>query len=104
MEVTTTSTTSGAVHFVALNPRNRIISSADPDYAVRAFVSAGTEGEQVNSCTFDHSVSSPVADTFAVTLNNPADWAVAAFVINPASGLRGQGGEIVAFHIDCTGS
>ena len=93
--VMTTSAAAGAVHFVALNPRNRIISSADPDYAMLAQVGAGSGGEEINSCALDHSVSSPGADTFAVTLNNPADWAVVAFVINGAGEGGGEGGQFV---------
>ena len=99
VEVTTTSTAPGAIHFVALNPRQRSISVADPDYAIRGYVTAGEGGDQIKSCTFDNSVSSPGSDTFAVTLNQPADWAVVAFVINGSS-VEGQGGLMI-LHPDC---
>jgi hypothetical protein len=86
-----TSSQTNSVLFVATHPRATTITTADPDYTQRAFVSNFASGDGANLYLHDRTLTNPATDIAAHTLNNAVDWDMAGVVINPASSVNPAG-------------
>lgn len=82
--LTTTSTQDDAVHYVALQIRNRSVTVDDSDYTDRGDQSAGSGGAEAHLFIRDNSVATATTDTYDATLNSDTDWVTAGLVIRPA--------------------
>lgn len=85
------SSQANSVLYVATQPRTRSITTPDPDYAERVFVSNSSSGDGANLYVHDRTLASAGTDSADHTLSGTADWDMAGLVINPASGVSPAG-------------
>jgi hypothetical protein len=86
-----TSTENDSVLYVATHPRIRTITTPDPDYTQRAFVSNTSGGDGANLYIHDRTLATAGTDSADHTLSGTADWEMAGLVINPASSISPAG-------------
>jgi hypothetical protein len=86
-----TSSQNNSMLYVATQPRNRTITTPDPDYDQRAFISNSSGGDGANLYVHDRTLASAGTDSADHTISGLTDWNMAGLVINPASTLSPAG-------------
>lgn len=88
--LTTGSTATNSIHFVAVNVRQRTITTADVDYTQRATDASGSGTDQTRLYIHDRTKATTGDDTASHTLNNTAQWVSAGFIIRPHTSTGGS--------------
>ena len=86
-----TSSQNDSVLYVATHPRQRTITTPDPNYDEKAFVSNFSGGDSANLYVHDRTLTAFGTDSTDHTLSGTTDWEMAGLIINPASGLSPAG-------------
>lgn len=67
---------------VAVNPRDKTITSASAGYTLLANVSFGGAGDTTRTVAYGRTFASPTTDTFQATLSGKKGWVTAGIVLN----------------------
>lgn len=79
--ITLTSSESGSVHIIELNPRNKRVDSSSSGYTLAGSATAGDGGDMTKSFLYYRPYVGTA--TFQATLSGDTDWATAGLVLRP---------------------
>jgi hypothetical protein len=79
-----TSSESGSVHIIELNPRNKRVDSSSSGYSLAGTATAGDGGDMTKSFLYYRPYVGTA--TFQATLSGDTDWATAGLVLSPGAG------------------